>query len=392
MNEDITDKLQAEREKRASNAPPTSNIVEEPHMDRAARLVRLADLLRDRPEMTLERMKASSDPKIMRLYTEAERLWKDGCLILIGGRLTFSDRGVAMVKQAEIETGADNEPVETITVRALEDVPTFKGPGGKAYKLNRGEDVTLPTTIARAFINAKKAEEVSAPDPSSENVPTATPEPSAVKVQDTVAMQNALMAEIKRVVGNIEKVTFLEVNHEYGSRQDWSPQNDRIITHAGVGRTELVIDMDGKVWDDIKTEADKVTAWLSRFAIPHYVYYTGGKGIHIHIFLDLRGLRIPDELTKRYLKAYQDGNADPFKIIRLAVLKYIIRESKMDEARAVLDTDPVDFDTLPRNSGSSDRKNPHLIRFPGCPRVKDEKKPDNDRFVIGRYRSLLKIV
>jgi len=50
---------------------------------------------------------------------------------------------------------------------------------------------------------------------------------------------------------------------------------------------EIVIDLDNPEWKNNRKNAYSVSKHLKEREIPHYIFYTGGKGIHIHIFLDV---------------------------------------------------------------------------------------------------------
>jgi hypothetical protein len=78
------------------------------------------------------------------------------------------------------------------------------------------------------------------------------------------------------------------------SNEKWQPvQNynfddlaNNIKLHREILPQEVVFDIDGDGWNDVKILATQLLQRLERLNIPYLLYSSGGKGLHIHVFVD----------------------------------------------------------------------------------------------------------
>jgi hypothetical protein len=59
------------------------------------------------------------------------------------------------------------------------------------------------------------------------------------------------------------------------------------VDYRTVLHNEVVIDIDAVKWKEVRMFAEIITDTLVKLGIPHTMAYSGGKGIHIHVFFDL---------------------------------------------------------------------------------------------------------
>jgi hypothetical protein len=61
------------------------------------------------------------------------------------------------------------------------------------------------------------------------------------------------------------------------------------VDYRTVLHNEVVIDIDAVKWKEVRMFAEIITDTLVKLGIPHTRAYSGGKGVHIHVFFDLSG-------------------------------------------------------------------------------------------------------
>lgn len=66
----------------------------------------------------------------------------------------------------------------------------------------------------------------------------------------------------------------------------YEPGSNRLVHHRQVAQNEIVLDLDAEEWNANRDAARKLLKRFKAWNIPNYPAYTGGKGIHIHIFFD----------------------------------------------------------------------------------------------------------
>ena len=97
---------------------------------------------------------------------------------------------------------------------------------------------------------------------------------------------------------------------------------------------EIVIDFDVKDWDTLKIEGDKLIKYLKSVNIPYLLAYSGGNGIHVHIFMQSLEFNLPD------LKEY---DIDITKAVRKSVSTVILQDANVKPDDIGLDKKKVNF-------------------------------------------------
>ncbi|NLT36706.1 MAG: hypothetical protein GXX95_00900 [Methanomassiliicoccus sp.] len=127
---------------------------------------------------------------------------------------------------------------------------------------------------------------------------------------------------------------------------------------------ELVFDFDTEDWLIVKEEGDKLLKFMDGQDIPYLLTYTGGKGIHVHVFFDINALGLPPELLPGREGRSKTG-VDTFNELRVWLYKNIVKAANVDGKRAKLDAT--------RYKWGAD-KSGQLIRELGCVRIDGGRK------------------
>jgi hypothetical protein len=161
-----------------------------------------------------------------------------------------------------------------------------------------------------------------------------------------------------------------------GTPSKWVPVTDAEfpVDYRTILHNEIVIDIDAQRWNEVKMFAEIITETLNRSKIPFLTAYTGGRGIHFHIFFFL------SENQKKQCKI----DVMP-KDVRMWLHQYILKEadisSKLIGPGKPFDTSVVNW---------SDEGKGHLIRIFGGKKRKwktllseiPEKRPQKDDIVV----------
>jgi hypothetical protein len=151
------------------------------------------------------------------------------------------------------------------------------------------------------------------------------------------------------------------------------------IDHRTVASNEIVIDLDSRSFAQNAVYANKLKLYFEEKDIPHYMYWSGGKGIHTHIFLNInpkdpKGI---DLLTKA-----NNQGCNLYSEIRLKLASDFVTEAGIDPkligVGKVVDLQKLKWDDIGgRNT---------LIRAEGgC-----NKKVDKDGNVKQAFKTFLK--
>jgi len=132
-------------------------------------------------------------------------------------------------------------------------------------------------------------------------------------------------------------------------RQEWHPwkecpHEEPFLTRS-VLLNEVVFDFDCPDWAVIVEEAGKLVRYLEANRVPHLLASSGGKGLHIHIFLDL-AVHITEEQRGK-LERY---GIDPFSLARVLVAESLIDDSGLDAVRAGIDWTKIRWSALAKGS------------------------------------------
>jgi len=152
---------------------------------------------------------------------------------------------------------------------------------------------------------------------------------------------------------------------------------DDVILTRQILRSEIVFDFDCDTWKKVSNSARKLTEYLDEHNIPYIMAYSGGKGIHVHVFLDKTTLNLDDE--EEVLTDVGICGIDFARLVRKTIFDDIVKQAKLQVSspkdRNGLDTTKVYFSTE-QGKGS-------LIREFGCMRKTGKVKsfiteiPDN---------------
>lgn len=97
---------------------------------------------------------------------------------------------------------------------------------------------------------------------------------------------------------------------------------------------EIVVDFDVKNWKILKSEGDKLISFLKSANIPYLLAYSGGNGIHVHIFMQ------PVEFDLQDLQKY---DVDVAKAVRQSVCAAILQDANVKPDDIGLDKKKINF-------------------------------------------------
>lgn len=123
---------------------------------------------------------------------------------------------------------------------------------------------------------------------------------------------------------------------QHDLRDKWHPlpcKHDRPILTRSILPREIVLDFDAPEWGDVALEAGKLKAYLDAKGIPYWLAWTGGKGIHVHIFMQPSTKAFDDGIQE----AIKSGDMDVLRVAREAISGHLVQEAWLDTARAKLD-------------------------------------------------------
>lgn len=144
-------------------------------------------------------------------------------------------------------------------------------------------------------------------------------------------------------------------------------KNDVILTRQILNR-EIVFDFDFDTWIKVRNNARKLKEYLDYYNIPYIIASSGGKGIHIHVFIDEKTINLKDE--HNLIERCVDLDVDIAKVIRKTIFDDIVKKTKINVSspknRSGLDTTKVYF-SLQVGRGS-------MIRDFGCYRLNGNAK------------------
>lgn len=99
------------------------------------------------------------------------------------------------------------------------------------------------------------------------------------------------------------------------TRVDWVPMTaappGELWTRT-IALNEVVFDFDSSDWARVRFEADRVCAVLDQIGAPYLLSMTGGKGVHIHVWLDAQSVRMDNAVLDRAERV----DVCPFSVLR----------------------------------------------------------------------------
>ena len=107
----------------------------------------------------------------------------------------------------------------------------------------------------------------------------------------------------------------------------WVPlsNNPAVVDEVTILPNEIVFDIDFKDFKYVKQYGKRIVMHLSQKGIPYIIGMTGGKGVHIHVYLNVK---IPAELSAELLDAKQHGYS--MRQLRMSIWRSILNEVKVD--------------------------------------------------------------
>ena len=160
--------------------------------------------------------------------------------------------------------------------------------------------------------------------------------------------------------------------------------------HRSIGENEIVMDFDAPSFSKNVEYARKVVEYLNDMEIPHYIFWSGNKGVHCHIFLDA----LDSELEKVNKGLMKDYGESMLKECRIYIAKDIILNSGLDISiyGKVIDSQKIEWtaSTLIRCCGGANIKVNKLTGDEEAHYFKTwlevlEKKPKLDKFSDVEY-------
>jgi hypothetical protein len=121
--------------------------------------------------------------------------------------------------------------------------------------------------------------------------------------------------------------------------------NEQIIDHHTISSNEIVFDMDFKNYSLNYKHAKLIISTLDERKIPYYVYSSGGKGLHIHIYFDKIEIN-NEEIRKLFTDALQYGFT--WTHLRQFIFNLILEEAGISKnfIGKYIDTKKINFNDL----------------------------------------------
>lgn len=115
--------------------------------------------------------------------------------------------------------------------------------------------------------------------------------------------QRAFIEHVSALVpGRDILVQPLSEDPERQTKTEWVPLRDAPageVWTRGIALNEVVFDFDSKDWSLVRTTAGRVSAVLDQQGFAHQMALSGGKGVHIHVWLDFDALLVDEALLER---------------------------------------------------------------------------------------------
>jgi hypothetical protein len=109
--------------------------------------------------------------------------------------------------------------------------------------------------------------------------------------------------------------------------------DNKILTGRSVLPSEIMMDIDHSEWEAVAAAAVKIDGQLTKAKVPHYVAWSGGKGIHIHTFFLPSSIKLSEEVRA---KAAERG-INVLQIVRVVAIRWITEQAGVDPKESKLD-------------------------------------------------------
>lgn len=182
---------------------------------------------------------------------------------------------------------------------------------------------------------------------------------------------------VKVLEGNIPEKSPTPDLYRWVYFKDIWPQVTAPIWTRRILENEIVFDPDVKNWQILREEMNKLISFCHATAIPFYLAYTGGNGVHLSIYMK------NVELDAKILQEALEKDLDITKIIRQVAVNFLLESSKTDAKKIALDTKKYNFSKM--RSGSQLREYGTPRESGGFKTLIDEipvSKPDAKTLVL----------
>jgi len=343
-----------------------------PAGDQAERVEQLRKYLAEHPGTRLIDLEQHRDPVRGPLYILAKRMLERGELVpLPNGALSFPRFGPIMEDAQRTAPLAGTG--RNVLVRMLGDIK-IRDSEGKDRDLHKEDVLTLPDSTAKALIGKGMAAKVDVASPIPANMPPAVPVPSSSietgsgrTAQRTVReRQDAWLKVLQELAPQRPILVQITLPREGAEWKDWNDDTAALRTWLPVGAArepyhalksmtraeydalangpcvtrgilinELVIDFDISDRRELEAQHARAVDVLRRWGWTAYSAPTGGKGIHLHAFIDPR-VSIPEDLFQRIieLEDKKGVETDAWCHIRDHLFERLVREARLTVANA----------------------------------------------------------
>lgn len=126
--------------------------------------------------------------------------------------------------------------------------------------------------------------------------------------------------------------------------------DNQVVDHRTIASNEIVIDLDFRSYTLTYKHVNMLRSVLEDRQIPYYIFSTGGKGVHIHLFFDKIDLNGNTEIKELFNDALSMGFT--WKHIRMFLFEMICEEAGINKAYIgkYLDTQKINFNDLDNNT------------------------------------------
>lgn len=119
------------------------------------------------------------------------------------------------------------------------------------------------------------------------------------------------------------------------------------IDHYTIGANEVVIDLDDKVWKNNAEMAQRFINYFKSQDIPYHLYWSGGKGLHIHVYLEdpeIKNAGVQKQLTDAIKKGIHIWKELRLAFVREAMEQVGLKPHCLGRGKGVLiDQAKLDF-------------------------------------------------
>lgn len=150
---------------------------------------------------------------------------------------------------------------------------------------------------------------------------------------------------IKIIEGKTQNDEDLDLYQWLFYKDVWGEVKQPIYTRT-ILSNEIMLDPDVKEWNTLIYGMDLIKKYCDKENIPLQLAYSGGKGIHAHVFFDDKTLKIDEDNFKK-AKKYE---IDLYKIVRKALTDIIFNQSGANRLSLAIDPKKINFNQNKKGS------------------------------------------